>query len=297
MAVLTAEAVSGLALELLGRRLVLPNTFARIPAPDYTGTGGTVTVRVRQPRSANTQDTPGAGPITFTPLDEVPVEVELVHHYDATKLTDEALTLELVDFGRQVLEPMTSAVAAAAESTGADALNDLNVGAEVIDLDEDGSDIEVAILEARKRLGRDEVPMGNRWLAVSPEVASLVLAVDKVSRVDSSGSSSALRDAVIGKLFGFAVVESAALDEGTAYAYHSSGVAFANVAPARPRGAASSAVSSADGISLRTVFDFDPSTLSDVAAISTFAGASPVHEDGDDATELKRIVKLAISES
>jgi hypothetical protein len=124
------------------------------------------------------------------------------------------------------------------------------------------------------------------------------LTLNLESFVSAAGSSSALRDAMIGRYRGFNVVESAGLEEGSALAYHRSGFCWANRAPALPQGAASAAVSSAQGIALRTVFDFDPGTLSDVSVLSTFAGAAAVYEDGSDtAAVAKRFVKLGTSVS
>lgn len=287
MATLTAQRISALAIELLARQVVLPGTVARVPGTEFTGDNGdTITVRVRQPRDAKTQATPGAT-ITFDPLDEVPVELTVAHLYDAVKVSDEQLTLDIADFAAQVLEPMTSAVAIGAENQVAAAMNDL--AATVTGVDE--TNVEAHILAARTTLGRAEVPMGNRWLACSPEFAELVLGLDNLSDASAAGDPSALRDAVIGRYRGFNVVESAALDEGTALAYHSSAFVWGNRAPAIPNGANDAAVGNAQGIALRTIADFDASVLSDVVAISTFAGCSAVHEDKL-MTKYPRVVKF-----
>lgn len=60
MALLTSAPISALAVELLRRQLVLVATVAKIPGEEYSGpSGGTVTIRVPQPRTANEQVTPG----------------------------------------------------------------------------------------------------------------------------------------------------------------------------------------------------------------------------------------------
>ena len=97
--------------------------------------------------------------------------------------------------------------------------------------------------------------------------------------VDRADQPSALRDAVIGRLYGFTVVESAALDAGTALAYDSSAFVWANRAPATPMGAPSAAVIVSQGVALRQLFAFDPGILSDASIVSTFAGCSVVEED------------------
>ena len=285
MALLTASSISTLAVELLARSVVLPGTVAAIPGTEFAGDNGdTITVRVRQPRTAKTQATPGAT-ITYTPLDETAVSVTVEHLYDATRVTDEQLTLEIADFGAQVLQPMTAAVAAGAEDQVAAVMNGLPVD----DATVTASTVEDAVLAAREALGSANVPTGDRYLAVSPAFATVLLRLDNLSDVSAAGSPGALREATIGRYRGFNVVESNALTAGTAVAYHRSGIVWGNRAPAIPDGAASAAASVSQGIALRTVRDFDPSVLSDVVAISTFAGAALVDAD--------RVYKLALTGS
>ena len=290
---LTAERISRLAVELLARTVVLPRTVTVVPGGEFAGpTGGVVQLRVRQPRQSRIQSTPG-DTITFDDLEEASVAVRVNHHYNASALSDEDLSLNLEDFGAQVLEPMVAAVAQGAENEIAYAMNNLDVD---LTISTDGKDIVAKVLAAREMLGRADVPTGDRWLAVSPEVATMLLGVDKLTAVDASGSPSALRDAVIGRIYGFNVVETSALTEFTAVAYHRSAFGAAFRAPAATAGATSS-VASVGGISLRTVRSFDVSRLSEMVAVSTFAGAAVVHEDGDHTpldggTQRFRAVKL-----
>lgn len=286
MAVLTAKGISSVAVELLTRSLVLPMTVARIPGGEYSGpNGGTRTVMVPQPSTARTQASRGAT-ITYDDVTEVPVDVTLSHLYHAKLVSDEELSLDLVNFGTQVTRVQVQAVAAAAEDTLATAMNGL---AADLTIAADGSDIEAKILEAREMLGRNDVPADNRYLAVSPEVATFLLALPNLSQVDQSGSPSALRDAVIGRYRGFTVVESSALTAGTAVAYHSSGFAFASRLPVTPRGANETATAQAGGIGLRQIFQYVPDKLSDASVVSTFAGASVVTDSGG---TRKRAIKL-----
>jgi hypothetical protein len=292
VALLTAQTISSLAVELLYRSLVLPRTASMIPGTEFAGENGdTITVRVRQPRAAKTQASPGAA-ITFDALNETPVAVQVAHLYDAVRVSDEQLTLEIADFGRQVLQPMLQSVAIGAEDQVAGAMNAQPLDGTIeFGLSPSADDTKSVLLAAREQLGEDDVPLGNRFFAVSPQIATRLLSVPEVVRVDESGSPSALRDAVPGKLFGFTVVESSALTPGTACAYHSSGIAFGNRAPVAPRGAQDVAVTNQQGIAVRTVFDFDASILSDVVAISTFAGAAIVAED-DPPTLFPRFIRI-----
>lgn len=293
MTVLTAQGISSLAVELLTRTLVLPMTVSRIPGAEFSGSNGdTITVRVPQPSTARTQAAPGAT-ITYDDVDEVPVDVTLSHLYHAKLVSDQELSLDLEDFGRQITRVQVAAVATRAEGLIAAAMNGLSADLEI---DADGGNIDAIVLEAREQLGRADVPLDGRYLAVSPEVATFVLAQDNVTRVDASGNPSALREAVITRWRGFWVVESAGLSAGTALAYHRSGFAFANRVPVVPRGATSSATAESGGIGMRQIFQYASDKLSDATVVSTFAGAAAV-PDNDSGTAFPRIVKLETAAS
>lgn len=273
MAFLTAKGISATGVALLTRTLVLPMTVTRVPGEDFAGSNGdTITLRVPQPSSARTQATAGAA-ITYDDTNETAVDVQVNHLYHASKITDEDMSLSIEDFASQVTRKQVAAVATGGEDELATAMNAVAVDASIL---ANGSDISAQILAAREDLGSNDVPTGGRWLAVSPGVATFMLELDKFSKVNESGSDSALRDAILGRIYGFTVVESNALDAGTALAYHTSGFAFGNRTPVAPRGAADSATASDNGIGIRQIFQYDPDVLSDASVISTFAGASLV---------------------
>jgi P22 coat protein - gene protein 5 len=283
MAFLTSDRISALAVELLTRSIVLPMTVSRVPEGDFNGgAGDTVLVRIRQPGNARVQASAGAA-ITYDTLSETSVPVVLRSLYHATKVTDQDLTLNLVDFGRQVLSIQTDAVARGAEDEVADVINDVAAD-DTVDEADPGSTAGIAetkgiILAAREALASANVPLGGRWAAISAEFATRVLSVPEFTRVDNSGSDQALRRAVIGTLFGFTFVESNAVEAGSAAFYHGSAFAFATRTPATPAGAADAATAEVNGVGLRHIRQYDPDHLSDASVVSTFGGASLVDAD------------------
>ena len=282
MALVTASRISSLAVELLVRQLVLPMTVSRIPGGEYAGDNGdTVTVRVRTPRTARIQSTPGSQ-ITYDDLSETPVDVTLTHLYDAARLTDEDLSLNLVDFAAQVTQPQVASVATGAEDVLAGVMNGLAADAS-FDSTPDPQDTEEQVLAAREALSNANVPSGDRFLACAPDVISRLLMIDKFVRADAVGGgvSTAIREATIGRVYGFTVVESNALDPGTAVAYHRSGFVFANRIPVPPRGLSSgqTATATSGGVGMRQIFQYQPDILSDASVVSTFAGAGVVDSD------------------
>ena len=275
MAVLTSGGVAGLSVGLLSRSIVLPNTVTRVTRSDFApGNGDTITLRVPSAGSARTQASAGAT-ITYDDVTETGVDVTLSHLYHAKRVTDQELTYSLVDFGAQVAAVQVDAVARGAEDLLAEAMNDV-ASEDEFALSATEADTIAVLLNARQQLGAANVPAGDRFLAVSPEIATRLLSLEGLRDASQAGDNGALRQATIGQLFGFTVVESNALDAGTAVAYHRTAFAFANVPPAIPRGANDTATASFGGVALRHIFQYQPDILSDASVVSTFAGAEKV---------------------
>src|SRR5690606_22501889 len=262
MALVTAQGASSLAGALRARQLPLPLAAGRVPGGEAAGDAGAPTpVAARTPRSARTQASPGAQ-ISYDALNETPVDVELSHLYDATRLTDEDLSLNLVDFGSQVTQPQVASAATGAEDQLAAAMNSLPADASFAAV-ADPDDTDEQILAAREALSEADVPAGDRYLACAPDIISRLLGVDKFVRADAVGDGMAIREATMGRIYGFTVVESNGLDAGTAVAYHRSGFVFANRTPVPPRGLSSTQTATATngGVSMRQIFQYQPDIL------------------------------------
>lgn len=304
MAVLTAKSISNLALDLLTRKLVLPRTVLMVPGNEYVGpNGGTITLRVPQPSAARTQASAGAA-LTADDVSEIPVDVSLSHVYHLKNITDQELTYSLEDFGRQITLPQTEAVAAGAEQKLIDVMNALAVESSPtyefdISAPTDGIDAETrrVLLAAREYLSVANAPATDRWLACSPDIMSRILRLLTPTTGMADFVSGELRDAIVGRIYGFNVVEVPGLDAGEAVAYHKSAFAMALRTPENPRGATEAFTTSAQGISVRQIFQYDATKAQDQSLVSTFAGATAVYEDGTgtNGTANSRFVKLKLS--
>jgi hypothetical protein len=296
VAFLTSAPISKLAIELLTRSLVLVNTVARVPGDEYGGpSGGTVTIRVPQPRTANEQSTPSAT-ITLVDQDEWPVDVTLSHIYDGIRVSDEDLSLKIEDFGRQVLRPQVAAVATAAENKLATAMNALTVDP-VIEFAATASESDTrdVILAIREQMTDNDVPAGDRWVACAPDIVTRLLNIPELVRVDQSGSRTALRDAIVGRAYGLNFVESNAITDGTAVGYHSSGFGFGNRAPTSNTAGADSSTETENGVTLRHTLAFDATRLATISVVSTFAGAAAVPDSDPDESgdpEYPRVIRV-----
>ena len=296
MPTLTSPQIASVAAELLARTAVLAATATKIPAVDYKGSGGIVSLRVPQPRTAKTQETRGAL-IDLTGVDEGGCEVTLALVYDGAVIDDEMLDLDIVDFTTQVLQPQIAAVVAACEGRMATALATVTPTI-------DGA-IEQAILAIREALTDAGAPQGNRFLACSPAVITAILGSERLSDLlvqdNTPGQPSALRDASIGKLYGMTVVESGDLAPGTAYGYHRSGVALASFAPSAPAAIGSSATNG--GFAVAATKGYSPERLATLSVVSAYIGAAIVHDltggsdESDGEGEILRVVGYELGSS
>ncbi|MGA5629801.1 fibronectin type III domain-containing protein [Streptomyces cellulosae] len=88
------------------------------------------------------------------------------------------------------------------------------------------------VRDIMKALGQKKVPKGDRFLAVNPAFSAMLLGADsKLTSVDTSGTPAGLRNAIIGQLLNFTVVETPMFEEATlpvAVGYHRSALAYVN---------------------------------------------------------------------
>lgn len=88
-----------------------------------------------------------------------------------------------------------------------------------------------AVVTMRQALGKAKIPAGNRFLVVSPEFASLLLAEgSKLTSANTAGTDGELRNGVLGNLLGFTVIEHPLLthtaNRPAAIAYHGPSVGY-----------------------------------------------------------------------
>ena len=225
-----------------------------------------------------------SAPITVDELNEMIVPIVLNKHvYNAIGLTDEELTLDIVDWGTQVATPQTRAVGEKLEDliavgmAGADTRYEVDW--EPDPDDEDDRSFYKTAVRARKHLNDENVPMNGRAILLGSNAEEAALNSKHLVDVDTSGTDNALREAIIGKIAGFLVVTSNAVDPDFAQAFHSSAYVFGNVAPEVPAGAGDGATVTFEGLAMRWIRDYDSDYLRDRSVYSSFAGVSSV-EDG-----------------
>lgn len=290
---LKPETIVNTALGILSRELVLANLFTKLTVEDFRGAKDD-TVSFRVPAVLEAREyawrNNRSSPIVIDDLTETKVDVVLNHDfYSAVKITDEQLTLDIKDFGAQVLQPQLTAVAEKSEDLIGDTLAAATY-ATTIDFDEATDDPRHVVIDARKALNIANVPKANRFLLVGANVEAAILKADGLLDFDKSGSDSALRDAIIGRLAGFLLVTTNSIDPDAAYACHKTALVLGTAVPANPAGAVKSASASYQGWGMRWLQDYDPTILADRSIVSTFAGATATADGEGD--EVIRAVKI-----
>lgn len=274
-------------LGLLQHELILSRLVQRRGIGDFKGAkDDTINIRVAsilkgreyEWRTRNSK-------ITVDDLNQFVVPVKLDKHaYNAVKVTDEELTLDIDDWGEEVALPQIRAVAEKLEGYVATAMEDANYRHEVTytpepDNDNDRS-FSRALNAARKHLNTANVPQMGRKVLLGANVEEEVLNAGVLQDVDRSGSDGVLREARIGRLSGFDVIGNVnSVDPDFAVAFHPTAFVLGNVAPEVPKGVSRGAQMDYEGLAMRWINDYDSDILSDRSVYSSFAGASSV-EDG-----------------
>jgi hypothetical protein len=274
-----------MALKLLQREVVLPRLVWNFADAEFRGAyGDTVTLRLPAVLAAREYGFRNnrSSEIVIDDLTETSVPVVLdTDLYSAVALTDEQLTLDIVDFSEQVLNPQVSAIARGLEDLIVETMQSATYGTS-LNIADSADGMWGTLLDARKALNDANVPREGRVVVVGSEIEREILSDDKFNRVDSvgDGAVSAVREATINRLAGFTIVGSNAIDAETAIAFHPTAFAFVNVAPVVPDGANFGSRMAESGLAMRWLRDYDAPHLQDRSVVSSFAGCSSVEDDG-----------------
>lgn len=297
---LKPEKIVDTTIALLETEMVLARTFWNVSGYDWAGSkDDTITLRIPATLTAREyawrNDRSSA--IVFDDLTETSYDITIGGHvYSAVKVTDEQLAMDIVSFADQVAGPQAKAVATKLESNAVNVLTGLPFRT-IVQLDKAGNGTvadttdgatsittavrntpQAAVIAARKYLNAAGVPFDGRFLVVGTDMEEVFLTSDQLVRYDQSGSTSALRDATIGRIGGFEVVVSQQIPADEGYAYHRSAVAMAQFAPPVPAGVSYGASGSRNGYALRFIRDYDPNYLQDRSVVSAFYGLQGIND-------------------
>ncbi len=281
---ITPQMIARRALATLYNNAVLAGLVYREYDGDFTGKQGD-TITVRTPAIFTANEFVRSTGIVLQDATEGSFTVTLDKLLDVSfAVTSEELTLEIDDFAERLIDPAMEAIVQDVDARIAEALIDTAEGAGgggTVTMASVASDVFTGQGGARAKLGRAKLPNSDRYAVLSPEATGVALADPLFVQADRSGSTDGLREASIGRVFGFDTYESQVFGYGSGdraqsdgVAFHRSAVILASRTLERPMGVAPSqvAVESYKGLGLRVVKDYDIDKKQDVVSIDFLCG-------------------------
>lgn len=292
------EVISETSIGLLQRELVVANLLWRWSEANFKGAkDDTVNVKVPSRLKARDRKMRATGEdrkIKMDYLAESTIGVKLTEFpYSAVPITDEQMTMDIVDFGAMILQPQVRSIAEHIEQQAVDVIT----GATYMDgVDAAGTaanQVKGTLAaedfygpgmmgqytlwnRVRRNLNRRKVPKEGRIVLVGSDVEEEILNSPNLVKANEAGDNSALRDATIGKLAGFTFVQSDYLEPTESYAFHRTAFVLATAAPIIPTGASFGSSLNAEGTALRWIKDYDADYAVDRSIVDTFSGTGVV---------------------
>jgi len=194
---LTMQEIAQQALLRLRNNLVFANLVYTDYSDEFAQKGDTI--QVKKPAVFDAKDFTSTTDAQDIEEDKVLVSLDKIA--DVTvDITSKQLTLNVQDFGEQVVEGAMQAIAQKIDEDLADLYKD------VYNYSGDAGqtpDKLAHISAARKVLNENKVPFGSRRMVVDPEADADLLVLDAIINAEKSGTTAALREASIGRLLGF----------------------------------------------------------------------------------------------
>lgn len=217
--------------------------------------------------------------IVFDDLTQRYVPVSMTDQiYKAVRLPDDFMTFSITSLEQQVIRPMAESVVDGLTAPLVDIMSDVDTDAGVPEVAADGSNVRSALIQLRKVLNGRKVPQAGRFVAVGPGLEAAFLEDELLQRVNESGSDGVLREATLGRLFGFEIVADPNLPDDYGVAYDRDAFALVTRPSVAPQGAGFSSTVAQDGFSLRYLQHYNPLQLEDQAVLDAFVGAAVLDE-------------------
>ncbi|MGC5078467.1 P22 phage major capsid protein family protein [Agrococcus sp. DT81.2] len=276
----TPEQAARSTLAALRHRSLLPRTVRQDFSQEFVAGRGQ-TVNVLAPVSAGeakvytkaNRDARAA--IQFNELEQTWIPVTLDNQvYNALRLPDDFATFTLTSLEQQVLRPQAESVVDALAAPLITEMSAIATDASIPAVAADGSNILQVLIKARQVLNTRKVPADGRTFAVGAEIEAHLLGLSQLQKVNEAGTSETLRNATIGRLFGFDIIAASELADDFGIAYHRDAFAHVTRPSRQPEGAAKSATVAEDGFALRWIQHYNPLQLEDQSIVDTFYGAA-----------------------
>ena len=259
--------------------------------PEFTGAKVGDAVTIRKPATLSVSEFSTS--ISVQNATESSTTVTLDKFPDVSfQVTAKDKTLELEDFSKQLIQPAAEALSQYVDADIAENLVDAaeggGGGGTVTWSNSTPSTVFTGEGGAVSKLGRANLPDSDRYAVFSPEGTGKCLAESLFVEADKSGSTDALRNASIGRVFGFETYSTSQLgstndDHGQSdgVAFHRQACAIVTRALELPAvGSANAAVESYKGLTLRVVTQYDISTKADITSLDLLYGIDALRPAG-----------------
>lgn len=285
--IITPTVIARRALATLYNSTVFAALVHRDYDADFGGKQGD-TITVRTPATFTAQAFNRSSGITLQDVTEGSTSLALDTLLDVSfPVTAEELTLKIDDFAGRLVDPAMEAIVQKVDATIAEKLIDTaeggGGGGTVTWSSSTASTVFTGELGALAKLGRAKAPNANRSAVFSPEAAGVCLKDTLFVEADKSGSTDALREGSLGRVFGFDTYQAQVLGYGSGdvaaadgVAFHKDAVAFVSRTLDKPVGVADSQVAVANykGLGLRVVRDYDITKKQDVVSVDFLCGVA-----------------------
>lgn len=268
---LTVDQIAKRALATLVNDAVFAHVVHRDFESEFAGTAGSK-VLIRKPAVFEAKSFNRASGIEIQDASEGQVEVELDDLLDVSfVVTDEDMSLTIDDFSSRLLVPAMQAIVEGVEAKTA------GLVADITETVEDETVSGATLAKAGAILTSKHVPLAERVAIIDPMRNAEWVTKAPFNKVNESGDGSGLRDARLGKAYGFDTYQSASLtDEGVAF--HKSALALVTRTLSVPHGV-DGAVASHNGFGVRVVRGYDISKKQQTVSVDLLVGATVIDED------------------
>lgn len=275
-----AEEVIDAAELSLSREVVLPKLcWTDLQRENFVGAkDDSVTLRLPGVATATVRALRSTADVVFNELEETPVTITLDKDVSVDlKASLVEQTLDLIPFSQRFVVPATKAQALGVEDVVAGAFNGANAKT-TIDWDGAPGTLKSAIIAGRKEMRSNHVPATGQKILVgaNSEATMLEWLTSINASLNGNTVDNALGEATIGRVLGFDIVTSMAIDEDAMFMFSPYAVAFVGFGPTIPAGAVDGAYGSTDGIGFTIIQDYDPVKRSDRLSVQTYVGAKSV---------------------
>lgn len=268
---LTPDIIARQAYANLYENTVMAQLVTRDYEADFRGQVGD-TVTIRKPATFESKEFNRVSGIELQEATETGIAVKLDTLLDVSfAVTTEQLTLDIVDFNMQLLAPATEAIAQGIDRAVLSLRSDVS---QQLPWSEgaDGGVSAALLIDAGKELNDNNVPASGRHVVADTALTAGFLKNPLFHAADQRGDTEGLREASLGRKFGFNTWMTQNITDGESVAFHESAFALVVRTLALPRGAQNAAVFSGRGFGIRVVQDYDIDKKQDVISLDVLIG-------------------------